>query len=243
MGCALAAMSQNNDQNALLNKANESYANKEYRLAAELYEQLIIQGYTAPELNYNLANAYYKQEKYTLAILNYERALKQDRDFEEAKINLKFANMHLYDQLKDIPESNFSAISELIAKGVGLNGWAAMCLIFMTVGLALLLLYFWAETNNLKKFSFSFGFVFVVLSIIALSMGFYTENILNESSDAIITSTVVTVKSSPDESGTDLFRIHEGLKVAIKDHSADWIEIRIADGRAGWIKSDALEEI
>ncbi len=239
----MQTLAQNNDQNALLKKANESYANKEYKLASELYEQLIAQGYTAPELNYNLGNSYYKQEKYTLAILNYERAIKQDRNFEEAKINLKFANAHLYDQLKNIPEANLSAISEQIAKGVGLNGWAWMCLIFLAIGMGLFLLYFWADSNNLKKFSFSFGFVFVVLCIIALSMGFYTENIINESNDAIITSTVVTVKSSPDDSGTDLFRIHEGLKVTIKDHSADWIEIRIADGRAGWVKTNDLEKI
>jgi len=237
------ATAQNSDQNALLSKANESYVNKEYRLSSELYEQLIKQGYQAPELNYNLANAYYKQEKYTLAILNYERAIKQNHDYEDAKINLKLANTHLRDQIKDIPESNISAITEQIAKGVGLNGWAVMCLVFLAIGMGLFALYFWSEGLNLRKFSFSFGFVFVVLSIIALSMGFYTENVLSSSSEAIITQQVVTVKSSPDDSGTDLFRIHEGLKVSTKDKSADWIEIRIADGRVGWVKAESMEKI
>lgn len=51
------------------------------------------------------------------------------------------------------------------------------------------------------------------------------------------------VKSSPDDNGTDLFRINEGLKVAVKDRSGDWIEIRLADGRVGWIKFSALEII
>lgn len=239
----LTSMAQNDDTNALLKKANEAYVNKEYRLASELYEQLVIQGYQAPELNYNLANAYYKQEKFPLAILNYERAIKQDNKFEDAKINLKLANTHLYDQINNIPEANLSAVSEQFAKGVGTNGWAILCLSFLGVGLALILLYFFAESTNLKKFSFSFGLVCVVLCLIALSMGFYTENVIHESNDAIIMSTVVTVKSSPDESGTDLLRLHEGLKVSIKDHSADWVEIRIADGRVGWVKKDTIEEI
>ncbi len=237
------SMAQNSDQNALLKKANENYVNKEFKIASELYEQLITQGYTAAELNYNLGNAYYKQEKFTLAILNYERALKQNRNFEDARINLKLANTHLRDQIKDIPDSNITAITEQIAKGVGLNGWAVMCLIFLGIGVALIGLYFWSEGLNLRKFSFSFGIVFVVLSIIALSLGFYTENVLSQSSEAIITEQVVTVKSSPDDSGTDLFRIHEGLKVSTKDHSADWVEIRIADGRVGWVKSQTLEKI
>ena len=74
-------------------------------------------------------------------------------------------------------------------------------------------------------------------------MGFYTDNVINSTSDAIITDVVVTAKSSPDDSGTDLFRIHEGLKVSVKDKSLDWVEIRLSDGRVGWIKAEALEVI
>ena len=62
---------QNQDAEALLQKANDEYQNKDYVLAAELYEQLLSQGYVASELNFNLGNAYYKSENYTLAILRY----------------------------------------------------------------------------------------------------------------------------------------------------------------------------
>ena len=238
-----STFAQNQDADALFQKANNAYNDKDYALAAELYEQIVAQGFTAPELNYNLANAYYKQGNFTKAILNYERALKQNNEFEDAKTNLKLANQTLRDNIKDIPATNFAAITEMIAKGVGLNGWAIFTLIFLAAGLGLLLLYFFSDRLNLRKLAFSFGFASIVLSFISLSMGFYTDNILNSTSDAIITDAVVTAKSSPDDSGTDLFRIHEGLKVSVKDKSLDWVEIRLSDGRVGWIKADALEVI
>ena len=234
---------QNQDADALFQKANDAYIAKDYKLAADLYEQILAQDLTAPELYYNLGNAYYKQNKYTLAILNYERALKLDDEFEDAKNNLKLVNLSLEDNLKDIPSTNFAAITEMIGKGVGLSGWAVFSLVFLGVGLGLFLLYFFSDRLNLRKLAFSFGFVFIVLCIISLAMGFYTDNVINGTSDAIITDVVVTAKSSPDDSGTDLFRIHEGLKVSVKDKSLDWVEIRLSDGRVGWIKAEALEVI
>ena len=239
----ISASAQNQDADALFQKANDAYVAKDYTLAAELYEQIVAQGLAAPELNYNLGNAYYKQGNFTKAILNYERAIKQNDEFEDAKNNLKLANAHLQDNLKDIPATNFAAITEMVGKDVGLSGWAVFALVFLGVGLGLFLLYFFSESLNLRKLAFSFGFVFIVLCIISLAMGFYTDNVISNTSDAIITDVVVTAKSSPDDSGTDLFRIHEGLKVSIKDKSLDWVEIRLSDGRVGWIKAEALEVI
>jgi len=53
----------------------------------------------------------------------------------------------------------------------------------------------------------------------------------------------VTVKSSPDASGTDLFVIHEGTKVWIEDKISDWKEIKLSDGSKGWLKSEDIETI
>jgi len=53
----------------------------------------------------------------------------------------------------------------------------------------------------------------------------------------------VTVKSSPDKSGTDLFQLHEGTKVEIKSVLGEWSEIVIGNGNAGWIESRIIEKI
>lgn len=57
-------------------------------------------------------------------------------------------------------------------------------------------------------------------------------------------SPTVTVKSTPDESGTDLFVLHEGTKVYIEDNSmTEWKEIRLEDGNKGWVQTKAIEVI
>lgn len=61
---------------------------------------------------------------------------------------------------------------------------------------------------------------------------------------AIVMEPTINVKSTPNESGTDLFVLHEGTKVFIEDNSMKgWKEIRLEDGNKGWVKTEAIEII
>jgi SH3-like domain-containing protein len=64
-----------------------------------------------------------------------------------------------------------------------------------------------------------------------------------DSHKAIISSPVVSGKSSPDKSGTDLFVLHEGTKVTIEDTVGEWLEIRLSDGNKGWVPVNSLISI
>ena len=66
---------------------------------------------------------------------------------------------------------------------------------------------------------------------------------MTKNESAIIIAPTVTGKSTPDESGTDLFVLHEGTKVRIKNKIGDWFEIQMDDGNTGWISSKKLEII
>jgi len=62
--------------------------------------------------------------------------------------------------------------------------------------------------------------------------------------NGIIMAPSVTVKSTPNEKGTDLFILHEGRKVMIKDNTMkEWKEIQLEDGNVGWIPSNVIEII
>ena len=57
-------------------------------------------------------------------------------------------------------------------------------------------------------------------------------------------STSVTVKSTPSQSGNDLFIIHEGTCFEINDDSMkEWAQIRLSDGKTGWIEKKSFERI
>ena len=61
---------------------------------------------------------------------------------------------------------------------------------------------------------------------------------------AIVLQPSVTVRSTPSETGTSLFILHEGYKVEVKDNSMrDWKEIQLEDGKVGWLPTVAIEII
>ena len=62
------------------------------------------------------------------------------------------------------------------------------------------------------------------------------HSLLNLGNDqGIITASVVTAKSSPDEQSMNAFVVHEGLKVKMSDTLGDWVKITLADGKVGWV--------
>jgi SH3-like domain-containing protein len=54
---------------------------------------------------------------------------------------------------------------------------------------------------------------------------------------------IVTGKSTPNETGNDLFVIHKGIKVIITDQLNNWIEIKLPNGEKGWVQYTDLEKI
>jgi len=57
-------------------------------------------------------------------------------------------------------------------------------------------------------------------------------------------ASVANVKSSPDENGTTLFELHEGVRVRITGEAIDgWYPIELADGKEGWLPATVLTRI
>ena len=87
---------------------------------------------------------------------------------------------------------------------------------------------------------------FAVLLLFVLSNVFANsqKNDLENRKGAIIMESAVSVKSTPAKNGTDLFILHEGTKVTIIDNSMrDWKEVRVADGKRGWVEAKQIEVI
>lgn len=72
--------------------------------------------------------------------------------------------------------------------------------------------------------------------------GFQRAGITNHN-EAIVFPAVVTVKSAPDNTGKDLFILHEGAKVTIIDELSNWQNIRLRDGKEGWIEAGNTKRI
>jgi uncharacterized protein YgiM (DUF1202 family) len=82
--------------------------------------------------------------------------------------------------------------------------------------------------------------IVAVLSIVFA--GLQTSNI-NKTDEGIVIQSSVTLKSTPDDSGTDLFTVHEGAKVKITDYAGEWVEVQFSNGGKGWMLEEDMEKI
>lgn len=225
-----------------ISQANKAYQEGNYNEAITLYESVLEHG-EAPELYYNLGNAYYKTNQIGKSILNYERALRLRPSFEDAKHNLALANTKVLDKIEPI-EVFF--VSQWIADFrdlLGSNGWAVLSIATFVITLVLLLFYVFSPRKTIRQTSFFTAIFTLLFAIVFFSFSSSRHNYFEKREAAIVMQGSVTVKSSPDESGTELFILHEGTKVFVREVVGEWSEIKIADGNVGWIKNLEIEKI
>ena len=220
--------------------ANAAYADGRYDEAATLYQALLDEEPNA-QLYYNLGNAQFKQGELAQAILAYERSLRLDPRNKDAQYNLVFAQSRITDA---ITEQDFflSAWARAIRNNLSEYTWFVLSVALFLLALAGLLLFLLGRQPWLRKTAFHTAWVALLCSLVtglnAASLH-QRDTLRNE---AIITQGVVNAKSSPDRSGTDLFTLHEGTKVTIRETLGEWGNIRVGNNE-GWIRLACLERI
>src|SRR5439155_17015397 len=89
--CVLFASSVFAQSETDFTKANQDYAQGNFKEAISRYETLVSSGQWSVNLFYDLGNAYFRTGEFGRAILNYERALALERHHPEATANLQIA--------------------------------------------------------------------------------------------------------------------------------------------------------
>lgn len=231
------------DPQNTVKEGNELYKKGMYSQAAIKYQQVADSGFVSADLFYNLGNAYYKANDNKKAILYYEKAkLLSPRD-KELNHNLALAQSKAVDKINNIPDLFFLEWIRNIRDQLAVDTWSAYSIVFFILGLCGLLLYFFTIKINLKKLGFWIGATSIFVSVITLLFASSAYNSQIKQRTAIIFVKGVTVKSTPAETGTNLFILHEGTKVKIIDKVDNWQKIKIPDGNQGWVKESDLAKI
>lgn len=201
-------------------------------------------GMSSPELYCNIGDVRFRQSRLGDAILYYSRALKMDPSFSDARHNLEFSKSLTQDKIDTVPEFFLRSWMRKLCWTLPSDTWAWLSLVLLAGVLALVLLFLLARGSAARKWGFFGGVVVLILLIFTLLFASWQKRDYLRADDAVVMRPVVSVKSAPSQMDTkDLFILHEGTCVQVLDSVGEWCDVRLSDGREGWLKSSEIEII
>ncbi len=244
--CMLALSAQvalGQESRLQFNQANQLYRDAQYEKAAPVYEQVVGNGYESAPLYYNLGNCYFKLHNIPAAILAYERARRLSPHDDDISYNLQLANLRVVDKIEPVPQL---FLIEWWNGFIGLyssDGWAMAVIVCAWCAAAGGIAFFLFRSPAIRRISFALASVSLLCCVLGVTG--LLQQAKKEGSDrsAIVFSPSVPVKSAPDNQSTDLFVLHEGVRVDLLDAVGEWKKIRLADGKIGWLTGDSIRAI
>lgn len=227
----------------LFDSANAYYGKQQFSEAVQKYEEILRQGLESEAVYFNLGNAYYKSGELASAIINYERALQIDPADEDVLFNLKLANLRIVDRVEPIKGMLISKFWGRILRLNSADSWAILLLAFIwgtMISISMILL---TSSIQHRRIYFLSSVLFLGLSLLTATITYQQNYFEQHRNFGIMFSKSSYAKSAPDDKSTDLFIIHEGLKVEVIDRLKGWLKIRLQDGNQGWILDEDLSLI
>ncbi len=240
---ASPAISYDGDAESAFREGNVAFQKDDFEGAIDAYQGLIDAGYESGALYYNLGNAYYREGNIAMAILNYERAMRRMPADEDLLHNLEVARLQTIDRIEPVPRLFLWDYLRAVEDHLDISTLTATAYcgyLICLVAIALLVL---SGGVRVRKY----GLIACVISLLTMGMtvSMLAKKIssLEEKNHGIVVAEIADVKNAPDDEGPDIFILHSGTKVKLLDRLEEWIQIRLEDGKVGWLTADDLEII
>ncbi|MCM8776485.1 MAG: tetratricopeptide repeat protein [Candidatus Omnitrophica bacterium] len=222
-------------------EANKHYTRGEYAKAASQYEALIRSGIRGGHIYYNLGNAYFKLGQKGKAIVNYLRAQKEMPQDGDVFTNLNFVTSLLEEAQVAETGPWYERVFLVARRSFSAGTWFILSLVFFF--LICTLSGYCIFKPNLKNAGFVVGAVLSILWIGCL--GFHLSSVVEarDSKLSVIIEPKADVRYSPSYSGAVAFELSEGMKVMALKKEGDWVQIRLAKDKSGWVPATSIEKV
>jgi hypothetical protein len=239
----LASISFADQTEYLFQQGVQAYQEGEYQTAREQFESALKHGKASAALYYNLGNAYYKMDEIGLAILNYERAKKMEPGDEDVEFNLNIAQLQVVDKIPSPEIDFFFKLWDGIKNILSLEQFALVTIILYVLLIVLIIMMLLVKNPRVSALArYSWVPALIVLMLISSIFVLRVRQDLTVKYGVILVDKV-SVVSGPSYDSTEMFALHEGVKIQIIAQSGDFVRIRLTDGKDGWVPRGALDVI
>ncbi len=227
----------------LWNMGNSAYANNDYLGAEKAYLEVLNRELHSAELYYNLGNLYHRQGSVGQSLLYLYRAQRLEPSDRDIAHNIEVVKMSTVDDIEELPTLFVKRWAEWISTRFSIFGWTLFSLVSLALALGFVLLYIFSDGLSLRRVGFAFTAIFALLFALSTSLALDARREVLSSNEAVVMRKRAAVMSAPDSSSTEIFNLHEGTKITIEREYGDWCEVRIGDGKQGWIELSNIAKI
>lgn len=229
---SLSLFSGNVEQ--LIDSAQNSFMQTQYAAALEMYDSVCNMGYSSSDLYYNIGNCYYRLNDIPHSVYYYEKALMLDPSNDDAEFNLNIANRQLKQIVEPLPMPFYTRLGIKILNIMSSDAWTILNIVFLVLTLIGIALYLFLGRIALRKLGFSIAVISLVFFIFTAICAHKSSVVISENNYAIVFEQSM-VKSSPNADAVNSFEIYEGIKVQVVDSANGMYNIKLADGKEGWM--------
>lgn len=225
---------------SLFRQAQKQYDAGNYTESAVIYHQIVAQNIESASLHYNLGNAYFRSDELGEAILHYEKARQLNPRDEDIRYNLKIARARIQDRIEPPENSILIRVFNTLKYLLNLHELAWLTAGIFLLGGFLFSLWWILRRTRIRTF---IGHALVVCSILFLLVAplLVSRTIeAHKHTYGIILQKEVQVRSAPQQLTTTVFTLHEGTKMEVEGAQNQWYQIRLVDGKEGWIPVNAV---
>jgi tetratricopeptide (TPR) repeat protein len=225
-------------ETTLFIEANMAYENNEFAAAEEKYKGILDGGVESGEVLYNLGNCYFRMGELGMAIVFYERARRLMPRNQNVVANILLAESRALDKIT--PPKVWAVAQKLFV-------WRRMLTareissIFIAANAV-----FWASLaalaivkNRFVKIAVVLAGIILILSGASYALGWTERRGLGT---AVVVPDEAEVRTGPGNYAVK-FKLHDGTRLKLVDSREEWYQIRLADGKRGWMQTENVEKI
>ncbi len=233
--CASLFASAFAESNPQFSKANQQYAQGNFKQAISGYESIVRAGRWSANLFYNLGNAWFRSGDLGRAILNYERALALEPHHPEAAANLQIARDEAgaLEMQPSWPERylRFATVNEYAV---------AAAVIFWATAFGFVALIFArrrSKTLMALVICCLFLFVLAIYSVYALNHGNKGQGL------AIVTGKEVQARLATADTANSVLALPPGSEIKVLSARGEWLYAALPNNLRGWIPAKDAEPV